>query len=627
MTEQLGLFSPETVPAWGWSGTVSDFLQLEITAWLQALGRSYQTLYQQQATQTQQQAWADSGEIMQAQLSQVVAQRPAAAGWTLVFEYELPREGGRRPDLVILAAGQILVVEFKQKTAAIAADLDQVAAYVRDLAEYHSHSRQHPLTPILVPTRQTETLSRQVESVQVLSPSAIAEYLVGLETRSPAVDPQAWLTAEYQPLPSVVQAAQQIFQHEPLPNIRRARSARIPELLDYLNQLVQQAQAQQERHLVLITGVPGAGKTLVGLQFVYQNPLQSDQDKTAVLLSGNAPLIQVLQYALKSRVFVQGIRNFYLQHQVRRQTAPPEHIIVFDEAQRAWDAERMSEKYGIEAAAASAVLTIAERIPDWCVVLGLIGEGQEIHVGEEEGTEQWNVALEQAQQDWQVHCSSQQADYFEALSSNQLYTDDLFNLSTSLRSHLAKDVQTWAAHLLSGNLTAAAALMPAIAAAGFDAYLTRDLEVAKQYCRDRYQDQPQKRYGLMASSRARNLPDYGIRNDYLSTQRLKVGPWYIDPPDSPLSCCALERVVTEFSCQGLELDFPIIGWGDDLLWNGQAWITRTRQRNVKDPLRLRRNSYRVLLTRGRDGLVIFVPPDPKMESTYQALKESGVRSL
>jgi hypothetical protein len=184
-----------------------------------------------------------------------------------------------------------------------------------------------------------------------------------------------------------------------------------------------------------------------------------------------------------------------------------------------------------------------------------------------------------------------------------------------------------------GKFEQAAELMPLLIQDGFDAYLTRDIELAKNYCRDRYQTELEKRYGLLASSRARNLTQYGADNDYLATKKLKIGAWYVAPADSPLSCCALEDVATEFSCQGLELDFPIVAWGNDLIWRTceetplATWSTSTRQKNVRDPLRLRLNSYRVLLTRGRDGFIIFVPPESKMNSTFEALKRSGLRIL
>lgn len=637
-TTQLALLDTNLPPPlnYGWMGTIDCFLGTLLTSWRKLLQANYQTLYQQQATATQQQAWQDCGEILQQQLAQLISLRPESADWMLIFEYELPQEGGRRPDLVLLAVGQILVLEFKQKKKPATADLDQVAAYARDLAEYHRASHLRPVTPILVPTRCTEpqvdSSQVQVSQVQVLPPFALTDYLSQIPELLDPIDPLAWVQSVYAPLPTVIQAARSIFQQEPLPDIKRARSANIPQLLDYLYRLVETAQTQQERHLVLITGVPGAGKTLVGLQFVYQHPLSDaikpeDSLRQAVFLSGNGALITVLQYALKSRVFVQAVRNFYLQYEVRQQAAPSEHIIVFDEAQRAWDAERMAEKYGIERAAAGAVLGIAERVQDWCVVVGLIGEGQEIHVGEEEGLEQWHAGLTQTNSSWQVHCAPGQAAFFPTVPDSRLHTDPLFNLSTSLRSHLASHVQIWVADLLAGDIEAAAQLMPQLRRAGFDAYLTRDLETAKAYCRARYQNQPQKRYGLLASSRARNLAAYGIPNDYRATSRLNVGAWYIDPPDSPASCCALERAVTEFGCQGLELDLPIVGWGDDLRWQTEAWTSTTRQRNAKNPLRLRLNSYRVLLTRGRDGLLVFVPPEAKMDSSYAALQAAGLEHI
>jgi DUF2075 family protein len=633
-TNQLSFFEPDRPNAptasthYGWQGPIAQFLQLSLTDWLEALSTTYQQLYRQRATETQRQAWLDSAEILQSQLSQLVEARSTAANWTLIFEYELPREGGRRPDLILLAVDQILVFEFKQKRSPAAADLDQVAAYARDLAEYHSASAQQSITAILVPTRRTAG-SQWQDEVLILSPNDIANYLSQLAAKTGSIapiNPDKWLNAEYQPLPTIVQAARHIFQHEPLPNIKRARSAGIPDVIAYLNRLVETAAQQHERHLVLITGVPGAGKTLVGLQFVYQTHLQAG-DRQAVFLSGNAPLVAVLQYALKSRVFVQAARNFYIDHEVRRQKAPREHLIVFDEAQRAWDAERMAEKYGIQSAAAGAVLRIAERSPDWGVVVGLIGEGQQIHVGEEDGIEQWNQGLMQVQSEWQVHCPPEQAHHFTAITPDRLHAPEMFNLTTSLRSHLASDVQIWVAHLLAGEFEAAAQLMPSLIAAGFDAYLTRDLQAAKAYCRDRYAAQPDKRYGLLASSRAHNLSQYSIANDYKATQRVKVGPWYIDPPDSPLSCCALEEVVTEFGCQGLELDLSIVGWGDDLRWQESVWVTSSRQRQVRDPLRLRLNSYRVLLTRGRDGFIVFIPPDTKMDQTYEVVRSAGLRLL
>lgn len=618
----------------GWFGSIAAFLACPADDWLETLTENYQALYHQKPAGTQRQAWEECGELLRSQLDLLLKNRPDSQSWTLIFEYELPGEGGRRPDLVLLGAGQILVFEFKQKSAVAVADLDQVGAYVRDLAEYHQASAHNPVSAILIPTRYTGNNTTR-NAVQILNPTQISTYLETLVETQPEIDADRWVNSSYEPLPTVVEAARRVFQQEPLPSIKRAQSAGIPEVLDYLTQVVDRACAQKERHLILITGVPGAGKTLVGLQFVYQ----AERDRPAIFLSGNRPLITVLQYALQSKAFVREIRNFYLHHEVRRQTAPREQIVVFDEAQRAWDADRMSEKYGITSAAPGAVLRICERVPDWCVLLGLIGEGQTIHVGEEGGIEQWNQGLRSMTEPWQVHCSTEQAKYFDTVVHTNIHTNihtnvrtnihtnDRLNLTASLRSHLAKHLQIWVYSVLSGEIDQAKSVMPLLVSEGFNGYLTRDLEVAKQYCRSRYQGQFEKRYGLIASSRSRNLVKYGIRNDYISTQKLNIGAWYIDPPDSEASCCAIERAATEFSCQGLELDLPIVGWGDDLIWSNGAWMISKPPKNVRDPLQLRLNSYRVLLTRGRDGFIIFVPPEAKMDSTFEALRSSGLAFL
>jgi hypothetical protein len=268
---------------YGWFGTIADFLNTSPEAWLATVQTNYHQLYRQRSARTQNQAWQDCGQVLRSQFLDLVNTRPNSASWSLIFEYELPGEGGRRPDLVLLGAGQVLVFEFKQKERAAIADLDQAAAYARDLAEYHGGCAGHPVTAIVVPTR---AVKEQVDKVEILCPDAIAPYLATLAPHPPEIDANAWINADYEPLPTVIQSARRIFQQEPLPSIKRARSAGIPDLLNTLNQLIQTAQQRQEKHLVLITGVPGAGKTLVGLQFVYQNILIQDDKRNALFLYG-----------------------------------------------------------------------------------------------------------------------------------------------------------------------------------------------------------------------------------------------------------------------------------------------------------------------------------------------------
>jgi DUF2075 family protein len=440
------------------------------------------------------------------------------------------------------------------------------------------------------------------------------------------LDPDSWIQADYAPLPTLVAAARRLFEHEPLPQIKRAQSAGINRTISSLVEISESAEANNELHLALVTGVPGAGKTLVGLQFVYaHHASNSEHNRPAVFLSGNGPLVRVLQHALKSGIFVQDVHGFLKQYGGDQGRLPEEHIWVYDEAQRAWDADRVQEKRGHRASEPEDFLRLGERMSSWAVVVGLIGEGQEIHLGEEAGLVQWNDAIASLPGDWIVHCPERVASIFTA---SEVRTDETLDLTVSLRSHLAEHVQTWIREVLSDDLVSAKATAASVREQGFDAYITRDLSLASGYVRARYEGQEDKRYGLLASSKAKNVSNWGVNNSWNYTKNIREGRWYNDPPESRFSSCQLHDVVTEFSCQGLELDFPIIAWGDDLRWNGIRWESLPQLRSkARDPHQLRINSYRVLLSRGRDGFVVFVPPDPLEDTTAAALVEAGLVPL
>ena len=323
---------------------------------------------------------------------------------------------------------------------------------------------------------------------------------------------------------------------------------------------------------------------------------------------------------------MQDVHGFLRSYGGTSRRRPEEHIWVYDEAQRAWDAERVQEKRGHGASEPEDFLRLGIRMDGWALVVGLIGEGQEIHLGEEAGLGQWNDAIAAVGGGWTVHCPAKVAQLFAAAKS--VVTKAELDLTTSLRSHLAEDVQAWVRQVLTGELAQAAKTAEVVAGQGFDMYITRDVEAAKAYVRERYAGNQGKTYGLLASSKAKNLDPYGIRNGFNYTKVLKEGPWYNDPPESKLSCCALHDVATEFACQGLELDFPIVGWGSDLTWNGTQWVSPPQPRSAAhNSHTLRLNSYRVLLSRGRDGFAVFVPDEPQMATTYEALRAAGLRSM
>ncbi len=613
----------------GWFGTIEQFINIDRDSWLTHLRAHHFVCMNVTEDASQGTAWINEFPALKSGLSTFIAEYPKATEWTLIFEYELPRERGRRPDVVILGPSIIFVIEFKDYSHVMQAHLDQVSAYARDLKHYHSGSHSYEVIPLLFLTK-SHFSNEKHDDVTVISQetlkSALFEHLHHLDHS--LIDPRQWIHAEYSPLPSLVHAARLIFKNEPLPQIKRALSAGIPQTIEAMVNIAKEAKEKNELHLIFVTGVPGSGKTLVGLQFVYENQLEdSDIKNNAVFLSGNMPLVKVLQHALKSPVFVQDVHGFLKQYSGTTSNIPHEHIWVYDEAQRAWDADRVMQKRNHFTSEPEDFLRLAERMNSWGVMVALIGEGQEIHIGEEAGLSQWNDAVAAMRKPWIVHCPQKIAHIFNASSTNHI--DNALDLTMTLRSHLAEDVTKWVHLVLEGNLPEARELSAHIYAQGFDLYLTNDLNVAKSYVQERYSGDLEKRYGLLASSKATNLPEWGIHNEYNYTRNMREGPWYNDPQSSIYSSCALRDVATEFSCQGLELDFPIVCWGKDMRWEGHEWrkVKKTARTQAKDPQQLRLNSYRVLLTRGRDGLIIFVPMEAEMASTYEALKMAGVKEL
>jgi hypothetical protein len=606
----------------GCYGTIEQFLRTDDKSLLDLLTSSHRRICHEAASAGQVAAWRNSIAVLKS------AMRQLPGGFGVVFEYVLPRERGRRPDVLLLADGRIVVLEFKDQAELLVAHVDQVAAYARDLAEYQSVCRDKRVIPVLVLTR-APGMDRQSSDVWVVDRTELGHRLAILtEGDTVSVKPWAFLEGEYAPLPSLVEAARLLFQHQPLPQIRRAASAGIPETLALLHRLADDALAMDKKVLALVTGVPGSGKTLVGLQFVYDRAAPGKSN--GVFLSGNGPLVEVLQHTLKSRVFVQDVHGFLKQYGGGARQKPVERVWIYDEAQRAWDNEKAREKRGPEAVSEPLDLVrLAERISGGVMILALIGEGQEIHLGEEAGIAQWNAALAATASPWQVASPDHTASIFTA-GNVDIVADKRLNLDQSLRTHRASDLQAWVAKLLEGAIAKAETLSHLLRRDGFPLYATRSLGVAKAYAWDKYDGLEDKRYGLLASSKAKNLERFDIPNGFKATSAVKKGPWFGDPPSALRSCCRLDSVATEFACQGLELDLPIVAWGDDLVWDPkeQRWRSRLGRSTAKDPHRLRLNSYRVLLTRGRDGMVIFVPPtDTSMDATWEALRQAGAVEL
>jgi hypothetical protein len=605
------------------------------------------------ASEEQLRAWRDSIPPLQSEAKETVAADASAEKFSAVLEYVLPLDA-RRPDCVFLIDGAVLVLELKGKSDATQADIDQVAAYARDLRCYHRECADRPVHALLVPTRARGVIGTR-QGVHVCGPDALDDMVRRLGRRGEAPIARERFLAEsaYRPLPTLVAAARELLRSGTLRRVHRAAAATEP-TVEYIKQVCVEAARTKSRRLVLLTGVPGAGKTLVGLQTVHAHWLDDlsvvrDGERPtapAVFLSGNGPLVQVLQHELSragggGQTFVRDVKAYVKRYSAHANLVPPEHVLVFDEAQRAFDRAMVAEKHRIPLESAKSepelFIEFAERIPEWCVVVGLIGGGQEIHKGEEAGIGQWRDAVEASPHvsHWTVHLPPRAAGAFLEMSC-PVVQEPLLSLDTELRFHLTKDVHRFVAQVLEGcPASENAAILQGLERSGFHFRMTRDLENAREYLQQRYHDQPDARFGLLASSRDRLLPRFRIYNDFQSTKIIRHGPWYGDAQNDPSgrSCRLLRDCVTEFGAQGLELDAALVAWGADFRMHQGKWDSSGAARyqkgvaSVRDSHQLRLNSYRVLLTRGREASVIFVPPVSELDETAHYLSQCGILEL
>lgn len=649
-SHEYSCMTDEHRPAAGWD---SDFYEFRQTP--PARIRERLEAFITDASPEQIRAWRDSIPPLQFEVAEVLEGSEEARGYSAILEYELPMDS-RRPDAVFLAGAGVLVVELKGKLHAEQADIDQASAYARDLRCYHRECHSRPVIPILVPTRARGSLGLR-DGVLVCGPDELDKIIADTVSAnpSPEVTRERFLSPDaYCPLPTLVQAARELFERGELRTIHRARAATDP-CVNHISQIIHTAALTRSRHLILVTGVPGAGKTLVGLRAVhsrYLDDISTDRDAgrptaPAVFLSGNGPLVEVLQYELRApggggATFVRGVKEYVKRYSSRSRPVPPEHVLVFDEAQRAFDRDRMADTHGVDhdMSEPDQFITFANRVPDWCVVVGLIGSGQEIHTGEEAGTQQWVDAVNRlgATSDWTIHLGPALAATISA-GAAEVRVDAVLDLDQELRFHAASDLHRFVAALLTGEPAAAnAAVARELALSAYHLRITRDLDTAKRYMRQRYESHPDARFGLLASSKDKLLPGFGVANDFQSTKRVRFGPWYGDAEsdEGGRSCRHLDVCVTEFGAQGLELDAALLAWGSDYVRRDGSWSNalasgyrprRDQRSRVKDPFQLRMNAYRVLLTRGRDATVVYVPSSSECDETFDYLVASGFQSL
>lgn len=592
--------------------------------------------------------------------------------FTLYFEFSIPRMG-KRADAVILIGDCVFVVEFKSAHNFEPSAIIQAEDYALDLKNFHEGSHALSIVPVLVPVKATVSgvIQFELPGNHVAKPLCVCPIDLGYVFRIFSLghdkdfDASNWAASGYRPTPTIIQAAQALYANHNVDDITRrdAGAVNLTRTEAAIAQVITEAKLHQRKAICFITGVPGAGKTLAGLDIATKR--SEDRTEHATYLTGNGPLIAVLQTALardqagrekvsvkfaesKVKAFIQNIHEFRDEYATRSLLPPSDHVVVFDEAQRAWTqakaASFMQQKRGVadfDMSEPAFLLSVMDRHADWCTVVCLIGGGQEINMGEA-GMSEWMAAIREHFPHWQVHVSAQiaQPDYdlnqdaktFIATEQVRLHGD--LHLGVSMRSFRAESLSDFISHLLNGDAEAARQAHTKLE--NYPLHLTRDLNAARHWLRQTARGS--ERYGLVASSGAMRLRPEGLH------VKAGIDPpnWFLNDRSDIRSSYYLEDVASEFDVQGLELDYVGVCWDADLRYIDDDWhgynFKGTKWQSVKDRFRrlYLKNAYRVILTRARQGMVIFVPqgddddhtrPKRFYEETYAFLESCGLKSL
>lgn len=603
--------------------------------------------------QTQRSAWVSEISILRKVL--------APYNGSIYFEYSIPRMG-RRIDVVLLINSVIFVIEFKVGEKEFTSSArDQVWDYALDLKNFHEASHEQFIAPILIATE-----AKSADSVVAVMPQndklflpiqtdvallgRVLEYVLNF-AEGTDVNRNQWESSRYCPTPTIIEAAMALYNNHSVADISRndASAINLSQTSDAIGDIIRSSRTLKRKSICFVTGVPGAGKTLVGLNVATKHIDKSD-DLYSVFLSGNGPLVAILREALtrdkvrrvkeiggkakkssvmsEVKLFVQNIHHFRDDCLINQSCPPVEHVAIFDEAQRAWNLEQTSSFMlrkkntpDFNHSEPEFLISCLNRHPDWAVIVCLVGGGQEINTGEA-GITEWIESLNRSFPDWHVYISSRITDseysaeigLAELKERPHVYWQDELHLAVSMRSFRAEDVSLLVKQMLDLD-TMSARLTQERIKDKYPIVITRDLNKAKQWLKS--QARGSERYGIVVSSQAERLKPHAI------DVRSPIDPihWFLDGKEDVRSSYYLEDVATEFHVQGLELDWACVAWDADFRYTPVGWghfsFCGSRWNNIKKGERKQylKNAYRVLLTRARQGMVIVVPSGDVIDPT------------
>ena len=621
-----------------YNASFAKFLSQEPLAVLGALHNNYHG----DTLTTTDEAWKGEISLMQ----QVLEPWKDEAG-QIVFEYDIPRLG-KRIDVVLLLRGMIFCLEFKVgKKEEFQAGIEQVMDYALDLKNFHLFSHDRKIVPILIPTRYKEYTKEFQPSVyndDIYNPmitgeehlqELIASVLehAGAEPNDETID--NWLISPYAPTPTIIEAARTLFQNHSVEDITRHEADKVStdRTINFILDVIQQSKEQRQKSICFVTGVPGAGKTLVGLDVAIKQTYKDgelDKENGAVYLSGNGPLVAVLTEALardnqkkctakgerknmsdsrrEVSEFIQIIHR-YRDNMLAKIKNPVEngvveidpekaihleatgygeveHVAIFDEAQRSWTHKRISDylkrgrTYGNKLKVPNFPMSEAEFLiwsldqrEDWAVIICLVGGGQEINTGEA-GITEWINALNHRFRHWNVFISNKltEPEYAEGRVNELLQENN--NVTYSDELHLAVTLRSFRAETLSAFVHSLLSFAPNAAP------LYQDVK-QKGYPIVLTRDMEQARAWLRKQARGSQqigvlVTKVAARFKPLAVHILGQGDenavhWFLEDKTDIRSSNYLEDAATEIQVQGLELDYACVLWDADMRCENGRW--------------------------------------------------------
>lgn len=572
------------------------------------------------------------------------------------FEYIIGRNG-TRPDVLLVNDKQLFILEFLYITGGtrdamnILAHESKLGKYVADFKFCHEQTldKKEIISALVFTGDSCETpLTFNNYGDSILGADHLHDFLKERIKNGSPMNIEKWLNAEYNGSMSIVEGAIKLFQGKTIPRITYHESGKLPEgdnlpeakeaLIKAFNRLNRKNAAF--RHcLCIITGVPGAGKTLLGLDFMFEELRKNPEKRNLVkYISASETLIDVLGNSIRPTFFGK-IKDFN-----RWMIEIPE-IIIYDEAQRAWSEKRMEDITKIKQSQASKIIERSETVSP-SMVAAIIGRNQDIGPGESSNLTEWARAINK---EWCVYCPPEFLKDFEEAAGKVVEVPS-FNLDLALR-YRGIQVSNFIDHLLDSSLPFEE-LKKECENLKKNRYLlliTANLELAKEFCKKMFSDSCNAFYKERAYKNRDEIdiidPRYGVvESSHSRFKNYSVGvdtvKWYTADSDDALSCCSFNNFRTEYQALGFDLDMVILNWGDDLriseednIWS--SWYRRMDSDKDSDINNHIINAYRILMTRGKDGLIIYYPEreyknisdmdkfEKQTKYTYKYLRDIG----